>query len=384
MHVLITGATGFVGRRLTAHFIADGVSVSCLSRNPDKARGRLPGLLAAHAWTPGEPLDTACLVGVDAVVHLAGEPVSGRWSDEKQRRVRASRVDGTRTIVNAILEAESPPEVLVSASGIGFYGDGGEELLPETAAPGDDFFARLCVDWELEALRARDAGLRVAVARVGMVLGPNGGPVAVMRKVFGLGVGGPIGGGTQWWSWIDIHDAVRGLALMVKDDRFTGPVNLVAPEPIRQRNFALALGVALSRPAVLPAPTLAVSLILGEFSAEVLASKRVSPERLTQAGFEFERSNVLDSLSVATGSSRKVNLLAPILAAAILGLAPFVPEPHLLGKLRWIAGGGLGMGPLDALDLFFHGVPWVWLLGAMVLRLGAARTRKLFGRSTEA
>ncbi len=364
MHVLITGATGFVGRQLAAALIDNGHTFSCLTRNPARAQACLPGMVAAYAWEPGEVLDPGCLAGVDGVVHLAGESVTGRWNSEKRRRVRESRIKGTRTLVDAILAADKAPGVLVSASGIGFYGDRGDVVLTEDALAGEDFFAALCVEWEAQARRAETAGVRVALARLGIVVGAGGGAIAAMLTPFRMGMGGPLGSGRQWWSWIERNDAARALRFVLETGTLSGPINLVAPEPVQQRQFARQLGSALGRPAVLPAPGWALSLVLGDFATEVLSSKRVVPQQLLQAGFTFEIDALSSALQKTASSPQSGGVFLPLLATATLGAAPFVPEPHLVGKLRWLAGGGVGMGTVDVFDLLLHAAPVAWLLMA--------------------
>jgi uncharacterized protein (TIGR01777 family) len=383
VHVLITGATGFVGQALTQALLSDGHAVSCLTRSPHRAEAQLAGLTRAYGWTLGVPLDSAVMVGVDAVVHLAGETLSGRWTARKRRSVRDSRMGGTRTLVDAIIAAETPPRVLVSASGVGFYGERGDALVTEDTPPGDDFLSGLCEAWEAEAQRASKAQVRVALARLGIVIGPGGGPLAAMLTPFRLGAGGPMGSGRQWWSWVALEDAVRAIRRILVDTDLHGPVNIVSPEPIRQADFARRLGIAMARPAVLPVPSMPLRWVLGELATELLSSKRAVPERLTAAGFSFRRPGLTAALTAALGPAKPPGLGLPLLAAATLGLAPFSPEPHLLGKIRWIAGGGVGLGPLDGFDLLFHAAPWLWLAATLILRAGAVWTARGLQMSTE-
>ena len=281
--VLVTGGTGFVGGRLCSALEARGDSVTVASRSD--ARPRAP----ARTVISPQPDGTWALSGVDAVVHLAGEPVAGRWTTAKRAAIEQSRVAGTRALVSSIsmvARGERPP-VLVSASAIGFYGDRGEEILDESATPGDDFLARVCVGWEREALEARALGVRVVLLRIGLVMGRGGGALEAMQPLFKAGVGGPLGSGAQWWPWIHIEDVI-GLALFALDrGEVEGPLNATAPTPVRQREHAHALGAALHWPAFLPAPAFALKALLGEFSVELLASRRVIPKRATELGYAF-------------------------------------------------------------------------------------------------
>jgi uncharacterized protein (TIGR01777 family) len=282
MRVLITGASGFVGSALVNHLLDQGHDVLVVSRSPEATKAEL-GVEEAVSW---DQLDQAISTGLDVVVHLAGETVQGRWSAKKARSVRASRIEGTRAIVEAIERSDRRPSVLLSASGIGFYGCGGETELSEEAAVGSDYFADLCQDWEAIALEAEAHGCRVCMLRFGMVLGRGGGAISAMMGTAKWGLAGPIGGGKQWWSWVALEDAVAAM-LFVINGALAGPINVVSPAPIRQADFQRMLGEVLSRPAFLPAPAFMLRLILGQFADEVLASKRVRPDALLAAGFEW-------------------------------------------------------------------------------------------------
>ena len=296
MRIAVTGATGFVGRVLVNALIERGDEVVAISRNPERARHLLP-LIAAHHSS--EDLRGA-LEGADAVVHLAGETVVGRWSEEKKRAIRDSRVEGTRALVDALAGLERRPQALISASAIGFYGDRNDEDCTEDAGPGADFLATTSVEWENEAARATDFGLRVVSLRIGIVLGTGGGALDAMLLPFKLGAGGPLGSGQQWWSWIHIQDAVRMLLTAI-DEPWSGSYNATAPYPERQKDFARILGRTLNRPAILPAPGFALKVILGEFATELLNGKRVIPERAREAGFRFEFERLDDALADLIG-----------------------------------------------------------------------------------
>jgi uncharacterized protein (TIGR01777 family) len=236
---------------------------------------------------------------VDVVIHLAGETVQGRWNRAKMQAVRESRLTTTAALVDAISRAPAPPRVLLSASGIGYYGEGGEDKLNESALAGDDYFAELCVEWEAGATGARDAGCRVVLLRFGIILGPGGGALDVMLTPAKWGVSGPLGGGQQWWSWISLADVVGAILHGIETPSVDGPINVVAPEPIRQRDFNRALCGLLGRPSWVPAPAFALRLVLGRFADEVLASKRVTPEVLAATGFEWSIPDLQSALRLA-------------------------------------------------------------------------------------
>ena len=283
MRVLLTGATGFVGRALTLRLHGDGHEVIAVSRSPDQA-GALPGVSGAVDW---DGLASAFDEPVDGVIHLAGETVQGRWNQAKIQAVRDSRLTTTAAVVEAIARAPTAPRVFLSASGIGYYGEGGENKLNESAPPGEDYFANLCVEWEAQAMGARTHGCRVVLLRFGIVLGPGGGALDVMLPPAKWGVSGPLGGGRQWWSWISMEDVVAAILHGIKTPAVEGPVNMVAPSPIRQKDFNEVLCRLLRRPSWIPAPAFGLRLVLGQFADEVLASKRVTPEVLAATGFEW-------------------------------------------------------------------------------------------------
>jgi uncharacterized protein (TIGR01777 family) len=283
MRILITGATGFIGRALVAELQSADHTVVVVSRSPESAASKLPNTQAV-SW---DFLEEIFEGGVDTVVHLAGETVQGRWNKKKLLEVRDSRIRCTQTLLAAIEKASVPPKVFVSASGIGFYGEGGETLLSETAVCGDDYFAALCVDWEAEASRATMVGCRVVMARFGIVIGKGGGALNAMLLPAQVGIGGPLGSGRQWWSWVSLDDAVGSIVHAISNDAITGPINVVSPNPIRQHDFQRVLGRVLSRPSFMPAPAFALKMILGTFAQEVLSSKRVIPSVLTDTGYQF-------------------------------------------------------------------------------------------------
>ncbi len=302
MRILVTGATGFVGARLVEEFHRQGHALVALSRNPDGAKHRLPLLEQAYSWDPLVELPPAeAFTGVDAVVHLAGESVVGRWTEEKKQAIRDSRVLGTANLVKTIVRLETRPQVMVSASAIGYYGDRGDEELTEESAPGDDFLAETCQQWEKEAGKVEWGGVRSARVRTGIVLGPGGGALQAMLTPFRLGAGGPLGSGRQWWSWVHRDDVVSLILYLIEHPDFSGSVNGTAPEPMRQKDFAKVLGRVLWRPALLPAPAFALKLVLGGFSTELLSSKRVLPKTAGELGFRFQYPHLEAALCEALG-----------------------------------------------------------------------------------
>ena len=282
--ILITGGTGFVGTRLRQMIVDRGGKVVVATRHP----ANQPVMAGVEYVTM--PTD---LSGFDAVVNLAGEPVLGkRWSDAVKAEIRGSRIDGTRKLVDAIKASATKPKVLVNASAIGVYGDQGERLLPESAKAGGDFLAEVCTAWEREAERASELGVRVVKLRIGIVLGA-GGALKQMLPPFKLGLGGPIGSGAHWMSWIHIDDLCGLILHALRDETVSGPVNGVAPGACTNKEFSKALGRALSRPAIFPVPPFMLKLMFGSGAASVLiGSQRCVPERALKSGYAFKYADV--------------------------------------------------------------------------------------------
>ena len=296
MRVAVTGSTGLIGRALVERLEAGGHQVVRVVR-PGSSEGLAPS--RSVAWNPTvSRIDAAGLEGLDAVVHLAGEPIAARrWSPEQKERIALSRVQGTALLAQTLTRLDAPPAVLVSASAIGYYGSRGDELLDESSGGGDDFLARVCRDWEAAAEPARAAGIRVAHPRTGVVLSRSGGALAEMLPFFRLGIGGRIGSGRQWMSWISLHDEVEALLWLLAAD-VEGPVNLTAPEPVTNRELTAALGRALRRPAVLPTPKPALWAKLGRELTDALlySSARVEPAVLQRGGFTFSHPDIVTGL----------------------------------------------------------------------------------------
>ena len=283
MNVLIAGGTGFLGSALTRQLIQRGHRVSLLSRRPSAPKSTPP----IYHWDPErQELDTNALEGTDAVVNLAGESLaSGRWTQERKRRLVSSRLEATRFLVRRWSDRLPPPRVLVNASAVGIYGNRGEETLTEESAPGEGFLADLCREWERAA---REAAARVVITRFGVVIDAAGGALPALLPIFKLGIGGPLGNGRQWMSWVALPDVVQSIATALEREEMAGPINVVAPTPVRNREFARVLGRMLRRPSFLPAPAPALRLLLGEMAdAALLSSARVEPSKLVTLGYRF-------------------------------------------------------------------------------------------------
>jgi uncharacterized protein (TIGR01777 family) len=297
MRVLISGATGFVGRALCRHLVSKGDEVWVFSRRPAQAKASLDGVGRVFTWDAAsyEPAAEA-FDGVDAVVNLTGEPVVGLWTKAKREAIRASRVDSTQLLVAAMAKLNKPPKTLVSASAIGYYGENGEADVTEESGPANDFLGRVAVAWEAAALRAELRGMRVVCLRTGIIMGKGGGALEAMLLPFKLGVGGPLVSGKQWWSWVSLDDVIGLIDFALRTPAVEGALNLTAPRPVRQKDFAKALGQELHRPAFMPAPAFVLKLALGEFSTELLSSKKVLPRKAERLGYRFQFSNLEDCL----------------------------------------------------------------------------------------
>lgn len=304
----LTGATGLVGPRLIGALQRGGAQVSVLSRDSAKAKKRLgaAGLQPVEAFDwdlMSAPAPAQALEGRDAVVHLAGENIAQRWSVEAKRAIRESRITGTRNLLAGLEQADTRPPTLVSSSGVGYYGAHGEEPLDEDAPPGADFLAKICVDWEREACKASALNMRVVLVRTGVVLDKDGGALEKMLPPFRLGVGGPVAGGRQFISWIHLDDLVGVIVAAVADERWSGPVNATAPEPVSNRDFSRALGRALKRPALLPVPGAALALLYGEMAEIVTEGARAVPAKALVLGYEFAHADLGEALASALGRS---------------------------------------------------------------------------------
>ena len=295
MRIAVTGASGLIGEALVPHLRAQGHEVLRMVRRSSGAPDEV-------TWDPmGGTVDVAGLVGVDGVIHLAGAGVGDhRWTDEYKATIRESRSVGTATLATALASMDKPPSVLVSGSAIGFYGETGDTEVDESSPAGSGFLADVVVAWEDAAQPARDAGIRVVHPRTGLVVAGRGGAWAKLWPLVRLGAGGKMGTGRQWWSFISLRDEIAALTYLL--DNLEGPVNLTAPNPVTNAEMVRAMGQLLKRPTVLPVPTKALQLALGEFSSEITGSLRVRPTRLLEAGFEFQDPTIDQALAWAWAS----------------------------------------------------------------------------------
>jgi hypothetical protein len=301
MKVALTGASGFLGPVLVQRLLERGHGVHVLARDVARALSGLPSGVTGSYFDAATPLSPDALGGAEAVIHLAGEPVAQRWTDKARQRIRDSRVVGTRLLVEA-MRAAGTVRHFVSASAIGYYGaDRGAEPLTETGSPGEDFLARVCRAWEAEAQEAESAGIRTVLPRIGVVLHPEGGALKQMLPLFRLGLGGKMGSGRQYLSWVHRDDTVGLLLFALEQQELRGPVNVTAPEPVTNADFARALGAALHRPAVLPVPAFALKVAVGEMSEAVLGGQRVLPRRAQEAGYRFQHPDLPEALRSLVG-----------------------------------------------------------------------------------
>lgn len=280
MKIGITGATGFIGPKIIAVAQQQGHALIAFSRNTDR---KVPGCEETRKFSLNAKMDVS---GCDAIIHLAGEPVFGWWTADKKRRIRESRTLGTRHVVDAILASPNPPRMLVSTSAIGFYGDTGEVEATEDSPAGSGFLSEVTQSWEIEALRSREKGVRVVLPRISVVLG-HGGALKTMMPAFRLGLGGKLGSGKQWMSWIHVEDMAALMLHAATHDQIEGPINAVAPAPCRNEEFTKILAGVLHRPAFFQVPAFALKLVLGEFSGEMLDSKRIVSNRIAATGFQY-------------------------------------------------------------------------------------------------
>src|SRR6185312_13383731 len=292
MKILVSGSHGLVGSAFIDSVRKDGVEVYSLVRGAPKSDLEIE-------WHPNHAdLKVSDIEGMDVVVQLAGESIAeGRWSDDKKKRIRDSRVNGTAMLSRALVKLNRPPQVFVCASAIGYYGSRGDEVLTEASSPGDDFLSSVCVEWEQATEPASNKGIRTVKARFGIILSTDGGALAKMLPPFRMGVGGRVGDGKQWMSWIALDDVVSGLRFVIETDEMSGPVNFVAPNPVTNSEFTKSLGKALSRPTIFPIPAFAVRVAFGEMAdALLLSSTRVNPVELTKAGYDFSHPHLAEAL----------------------------------------------------------------------------------------
>jgi len=292
--ILVSGSSGLVGSALIRSLTGAGARIARLAR-PSTARGtsneeRIP-------WNPEQPPSPDAVSGFDAVIHLAGESIVGRWTESKKARIRDSRIPATTNLARALAQTKDKPQILLSASAIGYYGNRGDEVLTEESSSGSGFTAELAREWELASAPAAHAGIRTVQMRIGVVMATSGGALPKMLPAFKLGVGGKLGDGRQWMSWIDLQDVVGAIQHILRSDLLHGPVNLVAPKPVTNDEFSRTLASVLSRPAMFPMPAFAARLAFGEMADELLlASQRVEPTKLISSGYPFRFPTLRQSL----------------------------------------------------------------------------------------
>jgi len=296
MNILMTGGTGFVGTALASRFLQEGHTVTILVRPMGESGRRFTGI----SYLQGDPnqkgLWQEVLKDQDTIVNLAGASIFSRWTDEYKRILRESRINTTRNIVEGLVSSPEKKITLFSTSAVGYYGFHGDEALDESSPPGSDFLAHLAVDWEAEAQKAADKGVRVVITRFGIVLGEKGGALGQMVPLFQRFVGGAVGSGQQWFSWIHMQDLVEAFVFLLKHQKITGAVNLCAPGPVKNLDLAKSLGRVLQRPSFMPAPGFMIKLVLGEFGSVILKGQRVIPRRLLESGFTFQYPDIDSAL----------------------------------------------------------------------------------------
>jgi uncharacterized protein len=297
MRILITGGTGFVGTSLAARLVEDGHKVTILIRTGERAPAGKPGItfMEGDPTRPG-PWQKA-VPEHDAAVNLAGASIFSRWTEEQKRSIRESRLSTTGNLVEGIAAGRGKPFTLLSASAVGYYGFHGDEVLTEESPAGNDFLAKVAIDWEKEALAARESGARVVITRFGIVVGAGGGAIGQMMPLFKRFLGGPLGNGSQWFSWVHMQDLTEAFVFLLRHPEMAGPVNMCSPEPVRNRDLARALGRVLHRPSFFPAPAFMIRLVLGEFGSVILKGQRVVPRRLIDAGFVFRYPEIEKALA---------------------------------------------------------------------------------------
>ena len=289
--ILVSGVSGSIGAALLPSLKARGYNISRLVRGPVSGEGQI-------SWNPEAPLSPESVSGYEAVIHLAGESIGGRWTDAKKKRIRESRVQGTRHLAEALSKTKDRPRVLITASAIGYYGNREDEVLREESPPGQGFLPEVCREWEAASQPAAQAWIRTVHMRTGLVLSPQGGALQKMLPPFRLGLAGNMGSGRQWWSWIDVQDWVGAVHHILKTDLLQGPVNIVSPQPVTNAEFTKTLASVLSRPAFFPMPAVAARLVFGQMADELLlASQRVEPKKLVASGYPFQYSDLRKSLA---------------------------------------------------------------------------------------
>ncbi|MCB2205139.1 TIGR01777 family oxidoreductase [bacterium] len=298
-HILLTGGTGLIGSRVTRELTRRGDTVTILTRNPKRAGDKLPDGVNILRWLSDDDDDWQSAVAeVDAIIHLAGESIAEeRWSDAYKQRIYDSRIATAAALIDAMKKAEKHPSAMISASAVGFYGDTGEDQVDESDAPGKDFLAELCIDWEAAVRKAEELDVRVVTTRFGLVLAHDGGVLDKLLTPFKMFAGGPVGDGEQWFPWVHIDDVVGIILHALDHEEISGVLNAVAPGILRNREFADALGMALDRPSRFSVPAFVIKLAMGELGETLLGGQRVNPRRTLESGYEFQYDNIKDALA---------------------------------------------------------------------------------------
>jgi uncharacterized protein (TIGR01777 family) len=298
MRVIISGGTGLIGRRLAASLVKDGHQAIALSRDPQRRQEQMPDGAQLVAWDAQSPQGWGELVdGADAIVNLVGENLSAKpWSPAQKRRIRESRLNGGKALVEAVRLAKNKPKVLIQSSGVNYYGPCGDEIITEDHPAGSDFLSQVCVDWENSTAEVEKMGVRRAVVRSGIVLDKNEGALPRFLLQFRLFAGGPLGSGRQWLSWIHPQDEINAIRFLIDHPEASGAFNLASPNPKTNRDFGKAIGRVLHRPALIPVPAFAIQLVFGEMSIVVLKGQRVVPQRLVEMGFQFSHPEIQEAV----------------------------------------------------------------------------------------
>jgi uncharacterized protein (TIGR01777 family) len=292
-HIVLSGGAGFVGSHLAAALLARGYRVTIVDRHEPRDKNPTLSFVRADLMHSAPEV----FAEADGIIHLSGANIFARWTSEYKKTILESRTRSIENILSVVARSSHKPEVFVCASAVGYYGDRGDEELKENALPGDDFLASVCVAWEAAAAKAESLGMRRVSVRTAIVLGPNGGTLSQLIPLYNFGLGGPMGSGKQWFSWISIDDLVSVYIAAIENKNLTGPVNAVAPGIVRNRDFAKAMGRALHRLAFLPTPAWALRLVLGEFAVAVLSSQKAIPEKLLASGFRFAYPDIDSALT---------------------------------------------------------------------------------------
>lgn len=288
-NVLVTGGTGFIGSKVCDALHEKDYAVQVVSRDPARAKTKLQSVQEIYAWNPEtEQLPSEAISDVQAVIHLAGESIAGRWNAKKKQRIRDSRILSTRNLVASFADTDTKPDVLVCASAIGLYGGSGDESWTEESPAGTDFLAEVCQEWEAESYKASEYGIRVVSVRIGLVLGLGGGLLEQVLPLFRIGAGGKLGSGNQWMSWIHVDDVVGIVMHALENENISGALNATAPTPVRNIEFTKTLGAVLRKPAIFPVPAFGLKLIKGEFADFVVLSQNVLPEKTEASGYKFQ------------------------------------------------------------------------------------------------